>query len=326
MVSHGQSGSGTPGRAEPTALQQEGLMAGESPAPGISGHTRVFGVMGYPVAHSLSPLMHNRAFAVRGYPGVYVPLPVHPQQVEAAVAGIRALGLAGVNVTVPHKQAVMPFLDEVSLKARRIGAVNTIINRDGRLLGENTDGQGFLRSFQEELGRDFRSSRVVILGAGGAARALAVELLMAGVSRLLIANRTEARARALVADLKTWNEGPARVDALGLQDERLAGEVRQADVVIQASSWGMSPHDDAPSLIPPEWLQPGTAVCDIVYTPAETGLLKAARERGCPTLAGLGMLLHQGAAAFELWTGLPAPVAEMRQVLEERLYGRYAGA
>lgn len=326
MASHERDRSEVLGRAEPGPADRESAMAGACPSLVVSGRTQVFGVMGYPVAHSLSPLMHNRAFAIRGYPGVYVPLPVHPDRVGEAVAGVRALGLAGANVTVPHKQAVIPFLDDVSLKARRIGAVNTIINRGGRLVGENTDGQGFLRSFREELGRDFRSARVVMLGAGGAARALAVELLMAGVDRLVIANRTEARAHALVADLKAWYDGSAGIEAYGLGGQRLAEEVQQADVLIQASSWGMSPHDDAPSLIPPDWLQPSTAVCDIVYTPAETGLLKAARERGCPTLPGLGMLVHQGAASFELWTGLPAPIAEMRQVLEDHLYRRRPGA
>lgn len=297
----------------------------------VSGGSRVFGIIGWPVAHSLSPAMHNRAFQVTGYPGVYVPFPVEPEKVAEAVAGIRALGLGGVNVTVPHKRSVMPCLDEISADAQRIGAVNTIVNRDGRLVGHNTDGAGFLRSLTEELGVHPRGASVVMLGAGGGARAIAVALLGAGAGSLTIANRTLATAEALAADLSRWygagdgdgagSSGRVR-EPLALDDMRLEEAVRQADLLIHTTVWGMAPHDDVPPLISPSWLNPGTVVCDIVYAPAETSLLRAARERGCRVLPGLGMLLFQGAIAFEMWTGQPAPVAAMRHVLEQHVSSR----
>lgn len=297
----------------------------------ISGSTRVFGIIGWPVAHSLSPPMHNRAFQATGFPGVYVPFPVEPEKVAAAVAGIRALGLGGVNVTVPHKRAVMAYLDEISPDAARIGAVNTIVNRDGRLVGHNTDGAGFLRSLKEEAGVDARGASVVLLGAGGGARAIAVALLGAGAGSVTIANRTLATAQALAADLNRWygpgDEGlsgaPGRVrEPLALDDERLEEAVRQADMIIHTTVWGMAPHHDVPPLIPAAWLTPDTVVCDIVYAPLETSLLRAARERGCRVLPGLGMLLFQGAIAFEMWTGQPAPVEAMRHALEQHVASR----
>lgn len=308
------------------------------PAPAVSGRSRVFGVIGFPVAHSLSPAMHNAAFAALDYPGVYVPFPVEPGRLSEAVAGIRALGLGGVNVTVPHKEAVMAFLDEVTPMARRVGAVNTVIHREGRLIGDNTDGRGFLRSLAEELGVEPRGLRALILGAGGAARAIAAALLEAGAAGLVIANRTEERARGLVRDLLAGGAGPGAapdpggqqgeppdppdVRAMALDDPRLEGEVAEADLLIHTTTWGMDPHGDVPPLIPARWLSPRTAVCDIVYAPLETSLLREARARGCPVLPGLGMLLYQGALAFEAWTGRKAPVEAMRRALERCLDAR----
>jgi len=302
--------------------------------PAVSGRSRVFGVIGYPVAHSLSPVMHNAAFAALNYPGVYVPFPVEPARLPEAVAGIRALGLGGVNVTVPHKQAVIPFLDEITPAARRAGAVNTVIHREGRLIGDNTDGGGFLRSLREELGIEPRGLNVVILGAGGAARAIAAALLEEGVARLVIANRTRERAEGLVRHLSPeqgagaprGSEGragelrlPTLLMAMALSDPDLEGEVGEADLLIHTTTWGMAPHGDVPPLIPARWLNPRTAVCDIVYVPSETSLLREARARGCRVLPGLGMLLYQGALAFESWTGERAPVAAMRRALELHL-------
>lgn len=304
----------------------------------ISGETRVFGLLGYPVAHSLSPAMYNEAFAALDYPGVYVAFPVEPVRVAEAVAGVRALGLGGANVTVPHKQAVIPHLDEVTPAARQIGAVNVIIPRDGRLIGDNTDGRGFLRSLREELGLEPTGARAVILGAGGAARAIAVELLRAGLSRLVIANRTLARAQELAGALQhnglataSGEEGAssvslapagggnATVAAMDLQDSRLQEEVATAHLLIHTTTWGMAPHHHVPPLIPAHWLAPPTAVCDIVYAPAETSLLREARRRGCPTLPGIGMLLYQGVIALESWLERPAPVAVMREALLRHL-------
>lgn len=307
-------------------------------APAVSGRSQVFGVIGFPVAHSLSPAMHNAAFAAVDYPGIYVPFPVEPGRLPEAMAGVRALGLGGVNVTVPHKEAVMAHLDEITPMARRVGAVNTVIHREGRLIGDNTDGRGFLRSLREELGVEPGGLRTVILGAGGAARAIGAALLEAGVARLVIANRTGERARSLLRDLLAagWpspapgpggeqggeeGEAPVAGDvaAMALDDPALEGEVAGADVLIHTTTWGMAPEADVPPLIPAHWLHPRTAVCDIVYAPLETSLLREARARGCRVLSGLGMLLYQGALAFEAWTGRKAPVDVMRRALESRL-------
>jgi len=282
----------------------------------LTGEAAVVGIIGWPVAHSLSPVMHNRAFAHLGMNWVYVPLPVRPDAVEAAVAGLRALGVRGVNVTIPHKTAVISFLDRLTPAAAAIGAVNTIINEDGWLVGDNTDGFGFLQSLREEAEFDPAGSRVVILGAGGAARAVAVSLAQAGAARLVIANRTVARAEELAAAVRAVGGIAA---AIGLEGPELPEELAGADLLVQTTPAGM--HGGAAGELPvqEDWLRPPLIVCDIVYTPPETPLLAAARRRGLRVVPGWGMLLYQGTAAFERWTGRPPPVAVMRAALLEAL-------
>lgn len=291
----------------------------------VTGRTKVCGIFGHPVEHSLSPPMHNAAFAALGLDYIYVPFPVSPGDLPQAIAAVRTLGLAGVNVTVPHKEAVLPLLDELSEAAALNGAVNTIVNRSGRLYGDNTDGRGFLRSLAEDAGFLPAGKTALVLGAGGAARGVAVQLALAGVKSLILANRTERRANELAASLAErtgvetavapWpDSGNAWTVGAGSGDKTLDEALRNSDLIVQATSLGL----DGGAVLPPlqyALLGPEKVVCDLVYTPPDTPFLKQARKYGARTVSGLGMLLYQGVLAFELWTGKAAPVEVMREVL-----------
>jgi shikimate dehydrogenase len=273
----------------------------------------LYGIFGYPIGHSLSPLMHNTAFTHYGLDAVYLPFAVPPAHLEMALKSIVALHMGGVNVTIPHKQAVMAWIDELSPEAHLIGAINTIHLRDGRLHGYNTDGIGFLRAL-EEAGSDVAGCTVMLLGAGGAARAIAVQLCLSGIRRLYLANRTLARAEDLAAFLQQ-NVPHADISVVTLGEASLAAYLPDTDIVVNATSIGMHPHD--PMLLPPHELGPRPLVCDIVYRPLHTPLLRAAQRQGARTVDGLGMLLHQGAKAFEIWTEHAFPLALIRARLLE---------
>lgn len=283
----------------------------------INGETRVTGIFGDPVAHTLSPAMHNAAFAALGLNFVYLPFHVRREALAAAVAGIKALGLAGVNITVPHKEAVLPLIDGVAEEARLIGAVNTVVNRGGELIGHNTDATGFLRALQE-AGFDPTGRPAVVIGAGGAARAVVAALARAGVREITIFNRTVSRATVLAELARA--EGVATA-ALSWADLAGTGKkvVARAALVVQTTSVGMHPQEEEAPPVPPEALGPGQLVVDLIYSPRETRLLRLARAAGAKTQNGMAMLLHQGAAAFELWTGREAPLGVMRAALENVL-------
>jgi shikimate dehydrogenase len=283
--------------------------------PSFHETTLLYGIFGYPIGHSLSPLMHNTAFAHHGLDALYLPFAVHPTHLEIAVKSIVALLIRGVNVTIPHKQAVMPWLDEVSPEARLIGAVNTIHLRDGRLHGYNTDGMGFLRAL-EEAGSDVAGRSVMLLGAGGAARAIAVQLCLSGIRQLHLANRTPTRAAELARFLKQ-NVPHADISVVSMGASSLAAHLPHCDIVVNATSVGMHPGD--PMVLPSTELGPRHLVCDIVYRPLHTPLLRAAQRQGARTVDGLGMLLHQGAKAFEIWTEHAFPLALIRARLLEAL-------
>lgn len=279
---------------------------------GVRGTTTVVGVIGWPVAHSLSPPMHNAAFAYLGLDWVYVPFAVAPEDVGRAVEGVRALGIAGINVTIPHKAAVVPYLDELDQTVADLGVANTIHNTGGLLKGYNTDGPGLLRSL-DEAGCSVTGRRVALIGAGGAARAVAVAFARAGVASLAILNRTVAKAEELAAAVERMTG--LKAVALPLTGEQAREAVEAAEVVVDSTSVGMHPHCDEPPVIPADWLHAGQVVCDLTYNPRDTVLLKAARGRGATTVDGTGMLVHQGAIAFEIWTGQAAPVEVMRRAL-----------
>jgi len=290
----------------------------------IGGSTRVVGVLGWPVRHSCSPQMHNAALSELGLDWVYVAFAVPPENLPAAVVGVRALGLPGVNVTIPHKQAAAALMDELDESAVVLGAVNTVCCVEGRLIGYNTDGPGLVRALQE-AGEAVAGRRVALFGAGGSARAVAWALAEAGVAALAIINRTPAKA-VEVAALVNRAAGREVAEPHALSDAANRDIVAASDIVIDTTDVGMYPHAEVVPIVPAEWLGRGQVVCDITYNPRDTVLLRAARERRARTVEGLGMLVHQGAIALEMWTGQPAPVATMRRALEEALARHQTGA
>jgi shikimate dehydrogenase len=283
--------------------------------------TRV-GLIGYPLGHSISPAFQQAAFDALGLDTCYERWEVPPAELGAASGRLRDPATLGANVTIPHKQAICTFLDAVDPLARAIGAVNTIARDGGRLIGYNTDAAGFARSVQVDGRRELQGARLIVLGAGGAARAVAAAAIQAGAAEVVVRARRPERAVALVADLghSLSPDGVTRLSAAGLP---LRGEAPDRfDVLVNATPVGMhgnAAEADVP--VPPEWLGPGTLVCDLVYNPPTTPLLVLAREQGADVLNGLPMLIYQGAAAFERWTGRAAPVDLMRRVAEEALRG-----
>ncbi|MEE2657785.1 MAG: shikimate dehydrogenase [Candidatus Latescibacterota bacterium] len=276
----------------------------------ISGSTGILGVIGDPVQHSASPAMHNAALTATGLNFVYVAFHVLPKRVPEVTEAMRALQIRGLNVTVPYKQAVMEHLDEISPEAATIGAVNTIERTpEGRLIGHNTDAYGITASLREDGGLQHLPEQVVLLGAGGAARAILYALLQAEeVKDVVLVNRTVARAEALAGELDT--SGRTRV--CSPQDLAIDG----ARLLINSTSVGMSPDAEVSPLADDSVLHNDLVVVDIVYRPLHTRLLQQAQKAGARTVDGLGMLAHQGARSFEIWTGTKAPVAIMRETLE----------
>lgn len=271
----------------------------------INGATRLVGVIGHPVEHSLSPRMHNASFEVLGLDLCYVPLDVRPERLREAVLGLAALGFLGFNVTMPHKAAVASLVDELDDASRVSGAVNTVVVEGERLRGLNTDGVGFVEACRE-AGVKLAGKSVLMVGAGGAAAAIGVALVREGVEHLTVANRTGERASALAGGLG------GEVSAAPIEElERLGSE---ADVLVNATYLGM--REDDPLPFPQSLLVPGRVICDAVYRGgAETALVKAGRERGCTVVAGQRMLLYQGVVAQREWTGVEPAVEVMSDAL-----------
>lgn len=278
----------------------------------VTGGTQVAGVIGDPISHTRSPAMHNAAFAAVGLDWVYVPFHVTAENLEAAVAGFRATGVRGINATVPHKPALLELVDCASDEASFIGAINTLIfEPDGRVRGDNTDARGFLAAMQDHDVTIPSGEKVVVLGAGGAARAVVAALGGAGASEIVVVNRTESRARDLAARASRRMGVAAR--GCSLTSAALREALSGAAMLVNTTSGGM--HGSTPLTVNPDLLRPPLVVYDIVYSPPETDLLRAASANGCDVLNGLSMLVHQAAIAFECWTGVPAPVEVMRDAL-----------
>ncbi|MFH0731090.1 MAG: shikimate dehydrogenase [Pseudomonadota bacterium] len=267
----------------------------------ITPTTSVYCVIGNPVSQSLSPILHNRAFSHTGYDGVYVAFPV--SDIQSAIAGVKAMGIKGASVTIPHKTALIPLLDEIDPLALKIGAVNTLVNRNGRLWGGNTDCIGAVRALSEKT--DIAGKTVCILGAGGAARAVGFGVISKG-GRVMVANRTPVTGEALAKALDS--------EFCPLSDIRR----HPFDILINTTSVGMTPRIDV-SPVSADVLRPELVVMDIVYNPLRTKFLEMARNLGCITVDGAAMFIYQGAAQFELWTGKPAPVAVMAETVRAAL-------
>ncbi len=284
----------------------------------ITGRTKIVGVIGDPVEHSCSPPMHNAAFREMGMDYVYVPFHVKAADLAAAVEGFKALNVAGINVTVPHKNGALRLMDGLSQEAELIGAVNTMVFRDGTVEGHNTDARGFIASLREEGIESLQGMKVVVLGAGGGAQAVVVGLALEGVDRITIANRTPERAIRIAENI-SGNTG-TRIKGISLTDELLPEHISQSHLLVSTITAGMDP--SIPLVIEPDWLHEDLIVCDIVYVPPETNLLKAAALRGLRTVGGMGMLVHQGAISFQLWTGKQPSVSTMRTALIQALQHR----
>ncbi|MED3654525.1 shikimate dehydrogenase [Heyndrickxia sporothermodurans] len=274
----------------------------------------LYGVIGDPIAHSLSPLMHNDAFRSLQLDHVYYPFHVTPSHLTDAVKGMKALGINGFNVTIPHKVTILPLLDKIDPLAKAIGAVNTVVREKNELVGYNSDGLGFIRALKEEWKTDLENEKVLIIGAGGAAKAIFYSLVYDGVRTIDICNRTPERATQLVQSCPY----PSRTNVLLMEEaEEKLGEYT---LLIQTTSIGMSPNITV-SPISIHNIKPGTHVVDIIYNPFETMILKEAKLKGATTSNGLGMFIYQGAIAFEKWTSQTPNINRMKKIVTNHLGG-----
>lgn len=275
----------------------------------------VVGVFGQPVAENPTGVMQEAGFVAAGLNWRYLNFEVPPERLGAAMDAIDALGMRGINLTIPHKVAVIEYLDELAPEARAIGAVNTVRVEGSKKIGENTDGKGFLRGVRNDAGMDPSGMRVVLLGAGGAARAIGTELVLAGVSDLLVVNRSQGRGSTMVGDLQAATGGPVRFQ----QWSGTFAVPTDCDLLVNATSIGLYPDVNAAPDVDLSSAPAGMLVADAVFNPPETRLLAAARERGLPTLDGLSMLVYQGVIAFEMWTGQSPDEAAMKSALRNAL-------
>ncbi len=282
----------------------------------ISAKTKICGLIGDPVEHSVSPAMHNAAFSSLGLDYIYLPFRVARDNLTKAIDGLKVLNIRGLNVTIPHKVAVIPLLDEMEPLAQKIGAVNTIANDKGRLKGYNTDAGGFLKALLER-GIEPRGKKVVVLGAGGASRAISFTLAERGAEIVILNRRLEMDwAVELASSISQFSA--REVKALELNDKNLSSVLEAADILVNATSVGMSPNSNN-SPLPARLLKPELVVFDVVYNPLKTRLLAEAEAAGAETISGIDMLVWQGALAFELWTGAKAPIDIMKAKAIEAL-------
>ena len=280
----------------------------------IDGYTRLAAVVANPIKHSISPFIHNAAFEATNTNGVYLAWEVEGTDLAETVANIRRYQMYGINLSMPYKEQVIPYLDQLSAEACLIGAVNTVVNREGTLIGYNTDGKGFFKSLPS-----FKISkkRLVLLGAGGAAKAILAQAILDGVSQISVFVRSSSMEKTRPYLEKIQNATGFRVDLFALEDvQELQDSITQADLLVNATSVGMdgSSHPIPTSIILPEKL----LVADVIYQPFETPFLKWARNQGNQSINGLGMLLYQAAEAFELWTGKEMPTDQIWELLKQK--------
>jgi shikimate dehydrogenase len=275
---------------------------------------KIYGVIGDPIQHSMSPDIHNDAFNTQHIKAYYHHFHVRRENLPDAVRGMKAIGVSGFNVTIPHKEAIIPLLDEVEEAALAIGAVNTVMNKNGKLIGYNTDGRGFLRALSEQYPASLDGKSILILGAGGAARGIYFTLVKEGIQTVDIANRTPEKAAQLVADCPY--DKTSRALSVTDAEQRLG----EYDIIIQTTSVGMSPHTEA-APIKTINMKKGAFASDIIYNPLETKWLAEAKQHGADIQNGLGMFAYQAAFAFELWTGIFPDADRMKQIVLNKLGG-----
>jgi len=276
----------------------------------VNGHTKQLAIFGYPVDHSFSPQMHNFISEKMGNNYVYTALEVEPEKLGDAMAGMRAMKIAGVNITAPHKNEVMKYLDEISDEAKKFGSVNTVVNRDGRLIGYNTDAHGFYKSLQYN-GIDIKGKDILMLGAGGAAKPVCMLLAMEGARSITLINRTKSKADALAEYVKA-------VVGYEVSTEM---SLEHYDIVINTTAAGMAPQLDKCPLEDMSFIDENTAVCDMIYNPPKTVFLKRAEENGAKIMNGLGMLIFQGLIAYEHFTDTKLP-DDMYEIVKKEVFGQ----
>ncbi|MED3571547.1 shikimate dehydrogenase [Cytobacillus praedii] len=274
---------------------------------------KLFAVIGDPIAHSMSPAMHNDLFQAYGIDAHYQPLHVRRENLKEAVIGLKAIGIAGFNITIPHKETIIPFLDKLDPLAEAIGAVNTVVNEDGKFVGYNTDGSGYLQGLLTLL-PTIKEKNILIIGAGGAARALYFTLAQAGVNRLDICNRTTQKAEQLI------NECPFHVLSAAIGKEEAEKKLADYQLLIQTTPIGMSPNIESLPLSLHN-LETDALVSDIIYNPLETKILREAKNKGAKIQNGLDMFVYQGALAFEKWTGIFPNIERMKNIVLNQLGG-----
>lgn len=282
-------------------------------------NTKLVILLGYPLGHSVSPAMHNRVFAKLGLDFCYMPVQVTADNLKAVFTGLTKMNVAGFNVTIPHKIGIIEHLDALDPLAATIGAVNTICIKDGKTVGYNTDGQGFIRSLENEGGISVRDKCIFLVGSGGAARAIAMTLAFQGAAKIFIANRTLSKAKSLAREINEKIGNCA--EAVEVLPEKHREIIQSCDILVNGTNVGMHPRvEELP--IEAESLLHHLVVADIVYNPHTTRLLATAQAKGCRIVHGLGMLIHQGAAGFKLWTGVDALIPEMTAAARGLLEGQ----
>lgn len=282
----------------------------------IDGSTKVVGIFGSPVAHTASPAMHNAAFEALAMNWVYAAFQVEPHNLRSALMGASAMGMTGVNLTLPHKILALDIVDEVHSEARKLGSVNTVLMEHGRLRGFNTDGFGFVKAIEEEFNLTLEGKRVLVLGAGGAGRAIAVKCALEGAALVCVANRTASKIEPIAREVKVTK---TEFRALKLNSRDIGRAIGEIDVLVNATSVGLKDGDTLG--LDPGLFTPKLFVYETIYRPAETELLRTARAAGAKAINGTSMLLHQGAKSFEIWTKRKAPMAVMRRALKATLAG-----
>jgi shikimate dehydrogenase len=278
----------------------------------INAATRLCAIFGSPIGHSASPAMHNAAFVALGLNWRYLAFGVDPKNLRAAIEGAKAMNFAGLNLTVPHKLLAVEMMDALDESAKKWGAVNTIRFDNAHAIGFNTDADAIVTALREDLKMELRGAKVLLLGAGGAGQTAALKLASENIAELFLVNRTETKADAVAGEI--IERFPSVKVSVGYPKTPV-------ELLINATSLGLKLDDVSPLDENQFSLKQAHAVYDMIYRPAETALLKAAKKSGCKTANGLGMLLHQGAKAFEIWTGKPAPLDVMRRALEKNIYG-----
>lgn len=280
----------------------------------INTQTKLIGLLGYPLSQSLSPVMHNTAFKKLNLNNIYIPIEVEPENLETVVKGISKMNFEGFNITKPYKIDIIKYLNEIDEYASLIGAVNTVKISNGILKGYNTDGTGFLKSFEEGTKTKIEGKNVFILGSGGAARAIAITIALNKADKIYMCNRTYEKAASLAADVKRIGN----CAAIPMEYEDMKKAINESHILINTTNVGMFPNIDV-SPLNSELLNENLVVCDIVYNPMKTKLLKDAVEKGCKIVPGLGMFVYQGAEAFKIWTNIKAPVEIMYDIANECL-------